>query len=225
MQDVAPPPAPPAPPTPDVAVIEGVQGINVDVGLLRDPAAVHRAAMAKRDVLREQLDELTDQREELQQALRSEDNAVSRAGLEARLGELDQRILVVERQLGSAEAQVAQTAGIPGAMVEEPPPPLQGPPEWAVAMGFVLILFIAFPLVIAYARRIWRRGGPAPAVLAMPPELSERMTRLEQAVDAIALEVERVTEGQRFMTKVITEGNRGLGSGEPVRAPGAGARP
>ena len=30
-------------------------------------------------------------------------------------------------------------------------------------------------------------------------------TRLEQAVDAMAIEVERITEGQRFMTKLLAE--------------------
>ena len=30
-------------------------------------------------------------------------------------------------------------------------------------------------------------------------------SRLEQAVDAMAIEVERITEGQRFMTRLLTE--------------------
>ena len=32
----------------------------------------------------------------------------------------------------------------------------------------------------------------------------DRMRRLEQAVDAIAVEVERISEGQRFLTKLQT---------------------
>ena len=32
-----------------------------------------------------------------------------------------------------------------------------------------------------------------------------RLARLEQAVDAIALEVERISEGQRFTTKLLSE--------------------
>jgi hypothetical protein len=35
------------------------------------------------------------------------------------------------------------------------------------------------------------------------PELEARLRRLEQAVDAIAVEVERVGEGQRFVTKLL----------------------
>ena len=33
----------------------------------------------------------------------------------------------------------------------------------------------------------------------------ERLSRLEQAVDAIALEIERISEGQRFTTKLLSE--------------------
>ncbi|SRR6266567_1934303 len=32
-----------------------------------------------------------------------------------------------------------------------------------------------------------------------------RLSRLEQAVDAIALEIERISEGQRFTTKLLSE--------------------
>ncbi|HEU4878099.1 MAG TPA: hypothetical protein VFT21_01545 [Gemmatimonadaceae bacterium] len=33
----------------------------------------------------------------------------------------------------------------------------------------------------------------------------ERMARLESAVEAIAIEVERISEGQRFTTRLLTE--------------------
>lgn len=35
--------------------------------------------------------------------------------------------------------------------------------------------------------------------------LDARMERIEQAVDSIALEVERISEGQRFTTKLLSE--------------------
>jgi hypothetical protein len=51
------------------------------------------------------------------------------------------------------------------------------------------------------------------------------MERLEQAVDAIAIEVERVGESQRFQQKLLAEANlmpAGVGqrAAEPVRARG-----
>ena len=50
----------------------------------------------------------------------------------------------------------------------------------------------------------------------------ERMTRLEQAVESIALEVERISEGQRFTTKLLAERAqaepmRGVSPAEPIR--------
>ena len=50
----------------------------------------------------------------------------------------------------------------------------------------------------------------------------ERMTRLEQAVESIALEVERISEGQRFTTKLLAERAqadpiRAVASSEPIR--------
>jgi hypothetical protein len=41
------------------------------------------------------------------------------------------------------------------------------------------------------------------------PSLSDaRLARIEQSVDAIALEVERISEGQRFTTKLLSENSR-----------------
>jgi hypothetical protein len=50
------------------------------------------------------------------------------------------------------------------------------------------------------------------------------MERLEQAVDAIAIEIERVGEAQRYQTKVLAEANLmpalnvGQRAAEPIRA-------
>ena len=65
-----------------------------------------------------------------------------------------------------------------------------------------------------YARRIWRWSGSVAA--NQPGELTDALTHLEQSVDAVAIEVERIGEGQRFMTRLFTE------KGTP-RAPGEGA--
>jgi hypothetical protein len=43
-----------------------------------------------------------------------------------------------------------------------------------------------------------------------PPLTEARLARIEQAVDAIALEVERISEGQRFTTKLLSEHNQML---------------
>ena len=39
----------------------------------------------------------------------------------------------------------------------------------------------------------------------LPPDVQDRMSRIEHAVDAIAIEVERMSEGQRFTTRLLAE--------------------
>lgn len=78
------------------------------------------------------------------------------------------------------------------------------------AMAFIIV---GLPIARAWARRMDRRGEPASA-----SQIAPRLDRIEQAVEAIAIEVERVSEGQRYTTKAIAE-LRGL----PV--PNAGGWP
>jgi len=47
--------------------------------------------------------------------------------------------------------------------------------------------------------------------LPPPARHDDRLEHLQQSVDAIAIEVERIAEGQRFTTKLLSE--RGEGSG------------
>jgi hypothetical protein len=66
------------------------------------------------------------------------------------------------------------------------------------------IMFVLAPLAIALSRRLWKRSSPAPLPAAWN-ETPSRLERLEQSVDTIALEIERVSESQRFMTRLMTE--------------------
>jgi hypothetical protein len=78
-------------------------------------------------------------------------------------------------------------------------------PEVAVPLGaFVtaIILAIGVPLARAYSRRM-DSDARNPRI---PSEVTSRLERIEQAVDAVALEVERISEGQRFTTKLLSEG-------------------
>jgi hypothetical protein len=212
------PPVSPTPTVPSPTPGEPERYVYAPTGRQSDPVAVLRGARAQRDELRDQLDNLEDKRRELAQELRTKDGA-DRAGIERRIAEIDQRISEVDKQIAAADLQVAKAAAIPGAIVPEPPEPPE-PPDWSEAIGItgsVFTFFVLFPLTIAYARRLWRRG--ALTVAELPKVLAERLGRLDQAVDAIAIEVERISEGQRFLTKVMTEGGgRSLGAGpaQPV---------
>jgi len=70
-----------------------------------------------------------------------------------------------------------------------------------VAIGFFImcaVMVIGWPLARAFGRRI-ERGGPAATV---SPAVSEQLQRIEQAVEAMAIEVERVSEAQRYFAKL-----------------------
>ena len=53
------------------------------------------------------------------------------------------------------------------------------------------------------ADRTFPPGHAASADL--PADQMDRLSQIERSVDAVAIEVERIGEGQRFMTKVLTE--------------------
>jgi hypothetical protein len=66
---------------------------------------------------------------------------------------------------------------------------------------------------VANARADARRMESEPATRELPPDGSARLERMEQALYSIALEVERISEGQRFTTKLLAERNSGGSSG------------
>ena len=80
---------------------------------------------------------------------------------------------------------------------------MQIPGELIPIVLFMMIpvTAIGVPIARALARRI-DRGAPAPSV---PADVSSRLERMEQAIDAIAVEVERIAEGQRFTTRLLTD--------------------
>jgi len=178
--------------------------VTVGGEALSSPQAVYQAFKAQRRELSRQMDALEGTRSELSTQL--QDPAVAgtdRKGLESRIGDVDSRISTLQKQVSDADAQVAKSAAVPGAAVDPPEPPRTGPPDAAWVLGGLFIICAILPLSIAFARRIWKRGGQV--IAAFPKEIAERMSRVEQVVEATQIEVERIGEGQRFMTRVLTE--------------------
>jgi hypothetical protein len=70
-----------------------------------------------------------------------------------------------------------------------------------LTFGTAAVLILR-PLMRAFANRFERRGAPPPA---LQPEVTAHMQRLEQAIEAVAIEVERISEGQRYTTKLLAE--------------------
>ena len=185
------------------------------------PSAILEAYRNQRSELRNQLERLEEQRDDLSrelQQLNAQPNPSSTdaKGMEQRIAGIDQRIVETEKQIADADANVARSAAVPGAVVPpRPPPPREGPPEEFWVLSGIFMFVIGMPIAIAYARRIWRRSTGA--ITALPQEIYDRFNRLDQAVDAVAIEVERVGEGQRFLTRSLGDQQRALGAGPAER--------
>lgn len=98
---------------------------------------------------------------------------------------------------------IPEIPAIPGHItVQTGTPPDMIPPQVVdLAYGFffmVAAIVIGFPLSRAFSRRL-ERGTQAASIA---PGMSDQLQRIEQAVEAMALEVERISEAQRYLTKL-----------------------
>ena len=168
-------------------------------------SAIYEGYKAQRDVLTGQLQELEGTRRDItSQMEETAAGSPEHKALEDRLTDVDGRIKAVDQMLAGNSAQLAQAAAVPGAVVQPPPDIPRGPPEEVYVLSGIFIIVVLLPLSIAFAKRIWRKS--ATAITSLPRELTDRLLRLEQTVEATSLEVERIGEGQRFLTRLFTEG-------------------
>lgn len=78
------------------------------------------------------------------------------------------------------------------------------PPAFSVLAIVAIVAIVAGSLHSVL--KMWlTRPGRAAIPQADLKEIRDGLGRLEQAVDAIAIEVERLSEGQRFTTKLLSE--------------------
>lgn len=66
----------------------------------------------------------------------------------------------------------------------------------------IMVLSLGIPLVRAYVRRM----ESSPLQPRVPADLEARLDRIEAMVETVAVEVERLSEGQRFTTRLLSEG-------------------
>lgn len=77
-------------------------------------------------------------------------------------------------------------------------------PDVVVPVAFfatVIVLVLGVPLVRARIRGHDRSSSP----MLSDAQTAARLERIEAAVESIALEVERISEAQRFATKLLAE--------------------
>jgi hypothetical protein len=95
-------------------------------------------------------------------------------------------------------------SGAPGVQINglpDIPPNIYSLGQNAI-IGLTMVL-LAFPVFGFLKALLNRRGATAQA--ALPRDTTERLARIEAAVEAMSVEVERISEGQRFVTKVLAE--------------------
>ena len=206
-------------------VIPGAQGApTITISPPRTAADID-ALQARREELSTQLTSVDGRRSKLMSQMKQTGDPTAVKGLQDRLALLDSRQLQLEsdlqqvgQQLSSASAGLLATSS-------------SGAPVFAglgagqtLALSIVFTIFVLGPLAIGFARTMFRRSarpGPPPAIFA---ETAQRLERVEAAVDTIALEIARISEGQRFVTKLLSENQpapklgAGQRSAEPVRS-------
>jgi hypothetical protein len=200
----SPAPRPPAPP---------------EVPQTRDEL---EALAAKRGELIDQLESVTDRREELANQL-SDAHGAARPGLEARIRTLDERSARLEQEILLADDAIA-TAAASGIAVDsrhevhttvQPREDVVSKDFMANALFFEAVAFVLLGILLY--RWTWKRaratlGGGA-------GDQSGRLDQLQHSIDAIALEVERISENQRYLTRSIGDGFQpavGAGVGQEV---------
>jgi hypothetical protein len=84
------------------------------------------------------------------------------------------------------------------------------------AFATACIMGIGIPIARAYARKLDAQAKNP----GVPYEVTSRLERMEHAIEAVAIEVERISEGQRFTTRLLSEG-RTAGPSIPPASVGA----
>lgn len=188
--------------------------------------------VAKRSELERQLEQLTERRQELNRQ-RQNMGRQEGQGHDTRIALLDDQTTQIEReilQLNTAIAQGTATVAASGEEFTATTQPsmrdlrhdVRDAAEGAVMgtmFGSAAGLLAIYLLWRGIRRWIWKKKPvPAPAAQAVVDQ-SPRLEQLQQSVDVIALEVERISEAQRFLAKVLNERVTAIGAGDAQPVP------
>jgi hypothetical protein len=205
------------PQAPSTITITGPDGKTQTIPIPRTRAEV-QVLRAQREELSDQLINVSSRREELAREILRSGDGPSRTGLEERLRVLDQRILQLETDLANTGRQLASA---PADVIAATQIPIQSGAgddfeEGVMAGGFSVLVFMSAVLLVL--RRRWkRRVAERPS--RSGSDSDQRLARLEHGMDAIAIEIERVSEGQRFVTKLLSESQSPLGAPQRIPQP------
>lgn len=205
-QDQAPNP-PALAPAPQVFITRTGADVAAQPLALPKTSAEVEALQTRKQELTEELANVSARRHELSEEIRVAPDGASRTGLEARLRLMDQRILQLETDIGTTSRQLSSTPAelIAIAQSESRPQSNDGDFEGGFAAGVTALLSVIAVVALWRRFRRRRRGGAPPSKENLMAESVQRLERLEHGMEAIAIEIERVSEGQRFVTRLLSE--------------------
>jgi hypothetical protein len=96
------------------------------------------------------------------------------------------------------------------------------------SIAAVTVVGFAGSTVFVLARAVARRiEGKANVTAAITPDTQARMERMERTLESVSIEIERISESQRFLTRLLAERERpalGDGRGGDPAVPRGAAR-
>ena len=213
---------PPARATPSpTIVVPGANGTQQTIEIPTTRVEV-RELIGRREQLSDQLSNVSERRQELASEILGTNDEIVRSGLQQRVQLLDKRILQLETDLATTGQQLAAAPlSLTSGISSSTDGPFVGNDNYDEGMATGAASVFALAVVFFFvARRKWRRaarrGQQQPQLTA---EAGQRLERLEQGMEAIAIEIERISEGQRFVTKLLSESPPAIGAARPAQAP------
>ncbi len=180
-----------------------------DIGqTIRDAVeqAKQEAAQAARDAQQEVRDarqEVRDAQQEVRQAqqeIRGARTGDQRDGANQALRDAQEQLRAAENELRRTEAQAGSKPMVyAGQPFDSRPAIPAGAAD--IAIGFFImcaVIVVGWPISRALGRRVERRGA-SPVLEA---GMTDQLQRIERAVDAMSIEIERISESQRYLTKI-----------------------
>jgi hypothetical protein len=121
---------------------------------------------------------------------------------------------IAAQEARQAAKDAAQSPDAPHIATTAPPPAFDAnnviPPQVeGISYAFfitVAVCVVGLPLTRAFGRLLDRKAAYKPVA---GPDLTPHIRQLQDSVDAMAIELERISEGQRFTAKLLAERSGG----------------
>ena len=121
---------------------------------------------------------------------------------------------VVQLKQAQDQSGVIASTAPPPALPDDIPPQVMN--VISMTFTFVAVLALGVPLVRVFARRLDRKTQ---SLQMTGPDFAPALRTLQESVDAMAIEVERISEGQRFTSKLLAERAALAAGSTPDRQP------